>query len=166
MSLNEVTSKIDEEIKSGEFMLQAVFNRNIQAIEMLKLEGYSYKTIHGRLTSVLNERHFRSLVFNARKSINLKKTPIGENQNKNIIHTPESNVTTSKSVINNVVDTEESTTTIEEWSDFLGFRTTERALEKISKLNLSKKEVLAFNIPTQRRLINYLNQLIQKSKSK
>ena len=73
MDLEEVTSKIDEEIKNGELMLQAVFNRNIQAIEVLKKEGYSYKTIHSKLACEINIRHFRSLISIARKSDNLNK---------------------------------------------------------------------------------------------
>lgn len=148
MSLNEVTSKIDEEIKSGEFMLQAVFNRNIQAIEMLKQEGYSYKTIYKRLMSDLNERHFRSLIFNARKSIHPKNEPVIESPNKNIVHTQEPNKT------------------LEEWIDILGFEITERTLNKIVTLKLTKDEVLRVEVLNQRRLINYLNELTHKRKNK
>lgn len=64
----ELAEKIKLEIYSGDFTLQAVFNRNIEAIESLKQEGYSYKTIFSKLDTgiALHESHFRYLVRRAR----------------------------------------------------------------------------------------------------
>lgn len=67
VSIDTLTDKIKMEIESGNFKLQAVFDRNIQAIEKLKNEGYSYKAIYSYLDAYLKEKHFRDLIFRAKK---------------------------------------------------------------------------------------------------
>ncbi len=58
---------------SGDFSLQAIFNRNIEAIEHLKSEGYSYKTIFKKLDTGLHENHFRDLIRRAKKQSSIDR---------------------------------------------------------------------------------------------
>ncbi|NOI36752.1 hypothetical protein F0250_23060, partial [Vibrio cyclitrophicus] len=67
MEINELVTKIREERESGHFSLQAIFNRNIQKIEDLKSEGYSYKVILTNLDMGLADSHFRDLIRKAKK---------------------------------------------------------------------------------------------------
>ncbi|MEZ9438310.1 hypothetical protein [Vibrio atlanticus] len=67
VEINELVTKIREERESGHFSLQAIFNRNIQQIEDLKSEGYSYKVILANLDMGLADSHFRDLIRKAKK---------------------------------------------------------------------------------------------------
>jgi hypothetical protein len=93
MELDDFLVKINREIDSGDFSLQAVFNRNIKLITKFKEQGYSYKTIFKKLNSRLKESHFRDLIWRA----NIHKNKKTESQNNieeipDVILTPNSAV--------------------------------------------------------------------------
>lgn len=69
MNIVELITKIKEEHSSGNFTLQSIFNRNIEHIETMKSEGYTYKAICDKLDIGLSHKHFRGLVSNARKNM-------------------------------------------------------------------------------------------------
>ncbi|AIW17485.1 hypothetical protein IX91_25855 (plasmid) [Vibrio tubiashii ATCC 19109] len=67
VDIETVTQKIKQEIESKDFKLQAVFDRNIESIEALKNDGYSYKAVYSRLGGLIELSHFRDLVYRAKK---------------------------------------------------------------------------------------------------
>jgi len=54
--------------------------------------------------------------------------------------------------------------TINELYHSLGYQISERTLNKINKLNLTKQDVIEFNMPNEMRLSNYLNELVRVRK--
>ncbi len=78
---SELAEKINQEMDSGDLSLQAIFNRNIEAIEHLKSEGYSYKTIFKKLDTGLHENHFRDLIRRAKKQSSIDRLTINKNDN-------------------------------------------------------------------------------------
>ncbi|MGR2997596.1 hypothetical protein ABMY12_20875 [Vibrio vulnificus] len=74
-SVESIAKRMAAEIKEGAFKLQTIFDRNIQNIEALRKDGYTYIRIYQMLLTELsgdvelNERHYRDLIYRARKKI-------------------------------------------------------------------------------------------------
>ncbi|MCA3903929.1 hypothetical protein JKP31_22000 [Vibrio vulnificus] len=80
--INQTTEKIANEIKSGAWSIQAVFDTNIQRIESLQAARYSLVSIYRNLVDKLGDdydlskNHFKNLIHRARKKgTSLTSTP-------------------------------------------------------------------------------------------
>lgn len=192
MEFPELSEKINQEMDSGDFSLQAVFNRNIEAIERLKQEGYSYKRIFYKLDTGLHEGHFRDLIRRAKiqvfitpektnQSITPSKSKTNKTSQEEVQHRSSQDIPDSLLAQNNQSTAQElniknkpflpdeinaQNHNLEEWTDILGFEITERTFNKITALKLTKNEILGLEILNQRRLINFLNELAHKTKNK
>ncbi|MFA0073429.1 hypothetical protein AB4396_06930 [Vibrio cyclitrophicus] len=154
--ISELVEKIKLEILSGDFSLQAVFDRNIETIETLKKEGYSYKRIFQKLDSDLHEKHFNDLIWRAKKKI----TPVHlkENQNNNIRKSPPNQSS------NDIEAPKEVDIRIDEWGKHLGYPISERLYGMIKENNICKSEIDKFKVPNTRKLIAFINEYSNKNK--
>ena len=73
MTIEELVNSIHTEKESGNFTLQAIFDRHIEEIEGCKKSGISYKRIKDLLDLDIAESHFNNLIYRARKKLAIHK---------------------------------------------------------------------------------------------
>lgn len=67
MDIDHLKQSIKADIHSENFTLQAIFDQYIDDIMLLKKEGYQYKRIRILLELDIHDKHFRDLLYRARK---------------------------------------------------------------------------------------------------
>ena len=75
MSIHPIIDSISAEIDSQNYVIQAIFDRHIHDIELLKANGVTYKRIMDLLNQQLQTKHFQyanfsTLIFRAKQKIN------------------------------------------------------------------------------------------------
>ncbi|ENM3832712.1 hypothetical protein LH205_003092, partial [Vibrio cholerae] len=74
MSIDELKNVISSELKSGNFTLQAIFDRHIGDIEELLKSGMRHSSLYKDLGLSVN--HYKSLIGRARNKRNKQKKVI------------------------------------------------------------------------------------------
>ncbi|WP_394142904.1 hypothetical protein [Vibrio chagasii] len=147
MEIDELVTKIREERDSGYFSLQAIFNRNIQLIEDLKAEGYSYKTILTSLDIGLADSHFRDLIRKARKKGSVV-------QDKEKVNKPEQS--------SPVVET--SLVEVSEWEK-IGINNP-RLIKNIERAQLTPDEIKSWNCANEMQISKRITEYLIKMNKK
>ncbi len=154
MVFSKLSEKIKQEMDSGDFSLQVIFRRNIEAIEYLHTEGYTYRTIFKKLDTGLHEKHWRDLIRRAKEQNNSKFMSV----NKSNVKTDDTSILLSD------YSPRINDESIEEWMNYLGYEISERVYNKIVDLNLTTSKINTSKVPNPRRLIIFLSELSEKIK--
>ena len=177
MDILALAEKIKHEIDSGDFSLQAVFNRNIQTIEEFKKEGYSYRKIFNKLDTGINEKHLRDLIrraknlagkalpINPKGSTSISKKEVDPSQTKNSNHANknEPTVTTQPQDISDSVPLKLS---VEEWNKQTMIKMSEHIVRQLEEKGFDPEAVNKLGIHSVYKLNTYLANYEVKSKYK
>jgi hypothetical protein len=154
VNIDELVTKIKEEHESGNFSLQAIFNRNVQHIEKLKSEGYSYKTILDKLDIGLRDAHSRDLLRKAKikngvvptKTVSVTTIPV---DNKPVPENP----IKGESVVN---------VELSEWEK-IGI-TNPVLIKKINRAQLTPSEIKSWNCANEMQITKRVTEILIKNK--
>jgi hypothetical protein len=144
MDIKKLVQAIIQDIKSGDFKLQMVFNRNITNIENAKKSGVSYKRItdlvNDGIENKISQQHLNNLIFRAKK----KCLAVEENNNNSV-------VTKTTNLVNNdniEINKKESLLkeSLKEWRLNTNFDLPERLILRAEKVGLNSKSVHALNL--------------------
>ena len=156
----EVANKIATEIKDGAFKLQAIFDRNIQDIEALREDGYTYIRIYHALLEELaddgdlKERHFRDLLYRARKKVTARPTlPAKRVEAK----APKNEITEKLNKENIPLQTEKSN-----WLE-VGVKKP-ILIEKLETAGLTPSDVEKWGLPNEMQISKRLTEYMMKKK--
>ena len=162
MDIEELISALKNDVESGNYMLQIIFDRHINEIEKLKSEGITYK----RMMVLLNEEieneftksHFSNLIFRAKKKIKIVESVIKTEQ-----VTPSLEVNKLK---NEVVTSEKETTKFKQSKDEWLIETTldmpDSLILRLEKNGIDTEELNRLGFNTVSKIQKYLTQLEHK----
>ncbi|WP_139151656.1 hypothetical protein [Vibrio cyclitrophicus] len=155
VEIDELVTKIREERESGHFSLQAIFNRNIQQIEDLKSEGYSYKVILTNLDMGLADSHFRDLIRKAKKKegITQSKAKVSKADSPSPVVTDSPEVTITPSPIE-----------VSEWEK-IGINNP-RVIKNIVKAQLTPEEVKSWGCANEMQISKRVTEHLIKMNKK
>lgn len=163
MTIDELITKIETEQASGDFTLQAVFDRNIGYIEQIKSEGYTYKVIHEKLHNGLHIKHFRGLIRIAKSKAEIKTSPLTTSgKPKKLIENEQALPIKKITPMNNGILNQ----SVNEWYQETGITLSPELAERIENNGLNSNDVNDLNLTTKQKLINYLAKLENQSKYK
>ncbi|WP_299496403.1 hypothetical protein [uncultured Shewanella sp.] len=177
MDIDELKTSLKRERESGNFRLQAIFNRHIKEFEQLKNEGYSYSGIIRTLDLNISLNYYTNLISRARTHINKDKGNIKSDNNRSHLANNE-NEKESHDIAENktstVIKTKEESPpphlelkhSVEEWNLKTGVKLSERMLFKLEKSNLTPQKICDLNLTTATQIINYVTETESKTKYK
>jgi len=148
MDINELATKIRAEIESGNFKIQAVFDRYIGDIESLSNLGITHNKIRELVSPKISLNYYRTMVERARKKKKINKNFSINNIDK--IELP-------KKLEGYDIDF---------WNDQLGFEINERIFNRLNNLSMSVDIIKDKNFPNAKRLSDFLIESEHKSKYK
>lgn len=141
MSIDELKDVISSELKSGNFTLQAIFDRHIGDIEELLKSGMRHSSLYKDLGLSVN--HYKSLIGRARNKRNKQKKVIEKKT-----------ITPKPSEVSEVKDA--SAYDLDYWNQSLGFEISDRNLKKLEELGLTPDFILEQEITNARKLTDFL----------
>ena len=153
--LNKVISDIENDMESGIFSLQSIFNNNVESLNKLKSMGVSYLTIYRNGNFPISQKHYQNLINRANKSSNSSS----KNESVGTLVTKEKEVQTSNqdSVVGCFSDSD--------WKA-IGIHN-EYLISLLQETDLTPEEVKAWNCPNEIQLSTRVNEYrMRKMKKK
>jgi len=148
MDLDELSNAMKSDIKSGNFTLQAVFDRHIKTILELKEQGYTYNSIFNSLALGIDQRHFDNLRFRSNKKIE-KLRPVNKVAAQGAIAVK---VNTPSLPYDDNFDE----SSVEEWEMETGLSLSPRLVEKLIRNKFTPSKLKELNLTTPSKINNYL----------
>lgn len=143
MSIDELKDAVSSELKSGNFPLQAIFDRHLEDIEELLESGMLHSSIYKELGLSVNFNHYKNLIGRSRHKRNKQKKVIAKK------------ITVSQfSEVSDVKDA--SPYELDYWNQSLGFEISDRNLKKLEELGLTPDFILEQEITNARKLTDFL----------
>ncbi|ELL8243032.1 hypothetical protein RX290_003359 [Vibrio cholerae] len=140
MSIDELKDAVSSELKSGNFTLQAIFDRHIEDIEEILESGMLHSSIYKELGLDVNFNHYKNLIGRSRRKRNKQKKVIAKK-----ITIPQ---------VSEIKD--DNPYELDYWNQSLGFEVSDRNLKKLEELGLTPDFILEQEITNARKLTDFL----------
>lgn len=153
MNIEELKDAVSSEFKSGNFPLQAIFDRHLEDIEKLLESGMLHSSIYKELGLSVTFDHYKNLVGRSR----LKR-----NKQRKLI--PKKVIEPQVFEVSEVRDA--SPYELDYWNQSLGFDISERNLRKLEELGLTPDFILEQEITNARKLTDFLVEFKHQNRYK
>lgn len=162
MLIDQLIQSIKEDIDSGNFTLQAVFDRHIDDIMLLKKEGYQYKRIWMLLGLDIHNEHFKNLIYRARaKKTKPDNSVFPESKKKAHVHTR------TEVIADDISANTSPILSLDDWRFETGINNlSDRLIGRLEQKGLTPEKIKELNLTTTTLINKHLATIESQSKYK